>query len=152
MRYLALLSVAIIVLAGTSTPTLQCEPQAGSRKHVVSHDTEKTELDSIVQCLLTSAATDFHAHGPAGPISFRDVRLGHIIRPGAEKQYRLCGQFMRTQPGSNAQWTPFATIKTSDYEQWIGGTASAFCQDSSIVWDNVGNLSSLLERRLDSLR
>ena len=152
MRYLAVLFVVMIFLAGKTTPTVQSEPQAGSRNQVVAHDTEKAELDSMVQCLLTSAATDFLTHGPAGPISFRDVRLGHIISAGAEKQYRLCGQFMRTQPETRAQWTPFATIKTSDYEQWIGGTAAAFCQDSSMIWNNVGNLSSLLESRLESLR
>jgi hypothetical protein len=152
MRYLAVLFGVIIFLAGTATPTLQSEPQVASRHQVLAHDTEKTAVDSIVQSLLTSAATDFHTHGPKGPIRFREVRLGHVMSTSTEKQYRLCGQCMPTQGGSKAQWTSFATIKTSGYEQWIGGTAAGFCQDSSMIWDNVGDLSSLLQSRLDSLR
>jgi hypothetical protein len=30
--------------------------------------------------------------------------------------------------------------------------AAGFCQDSSVTWDQVGDLSSSLQRRLDSLR
>lgn len=62
----------------------------------------------------------------------------------------LCGQFLPAEGGDKAVWTPFATIKTSGYEQWIG--ASSFCQGSAVVWDKVGDLSSALQSRLDSLR
>jgi hypothetical protein len=47
---------------------------------------------------------------------------------------------------------PFATIKTSGYEQWIGAQAVGFCQRSSVIWDKAGDLSSSLQSRLDSLR
>lgn len=69
-----------------------------------------------------------------------------------EEQYRLCGQFLPAQEGGEAEWTPFATIKTSGYEQWIGAQAVGFCQDPSVIWDKVGDLSSSLQSRLDSLR
>jgi hypothetical protein len=152
MRYFAVLFGVLIFLAGTEAPIIRSEPQAVSRNQVLVHDTEKAAVDSIVQSLLTSAANDFRSHGPTGRIRFREVGLGHVMSPSADKQYRLCGQFLQTQLGSKARWTPFATIKTSDYEQWIGGSAAAFCQDSSMIWDNVGDLSSLLQSRLDSLR
>ena len=64
----------------------------------------------------------------------------------------LCGQFLPVQGEAKAEWTPFATIKTSGYEQWTGTQAAGFCQGSSIVWDKVGDLSSALQSRLDSLR
>ena len=49
---------------------------------------------AVVQFLLTSTATDFHAHRPPDPVRFRDVRVGYVVTPGGEKQYRLCGQFL----------------------------------------------------------
>jgi hypothetical protein len=78
------------------------------------------------------------------------------MTPGGAEQYMLCGQFLPSQQGGKqvgkAEWTPFATIKTSGYEQWIGTQSEQFCQRSSIKWDSVGDLSSSLQSRLDSLR
>jgi hypothetical protein len=74
------------------------------------------------------------------------------MTPGGEKQYRLCGQFLPAQKAGKAEWTPFATIKTSGYEQWIGAKAAGFSRDSSVVWDNVDDLTSSLQSRFDSLR
>ena len=113
---------------------------------------ESPTVNSIVDFLLTSAATDFHAHRPPYPARFRDVRLGHVTTSGGEKQYRLCGQFLPAQDGGKAEWTAFATIKTSGYEQWIGAQSASFCQGPSFRWDEVGDLSSSLQTRLDSLR
>jgi hypothetical protein len=72
------------------------------------------------------------------------------MTPGGEPQYMLCGQFLPAQEGGKAEWIAFATIRTSGYEQWIGATS--FCQGSSVIWDQVGDLSSSLQSRLDSLR
>lgn len=108
--------------------------------------------DSVVKFLLTAAATDFHAHRPPDPVRFRDVRMGHVMTPGGEEQYMLCGEFLPAQEGGRAEWTPFATIKTSGYEQWLGAQAAGFCQRSSVIWDDTGDLSSSLQSRLDSLR
>jgi len=74
------------------------------------------------------------------------------MSPSGEKQYRLCGQFLPAQEGGTAEWTPFATIKTSGYEQWTGAHSAGFCQGPSVIWDKVGDLSSSLQSRLDSLR
>jgi hypothetical protein len=70
----------------------------------------------------TSAATDFHDHRPPDPVRFRDVRVGHLTDRSGQDSYRLCGQFQ----GGNAAWTPFVTIKTSGYEQYIGVQASSY--------------------------
>jgi len=113
---------------------------------------QKTSVDSVLDVLLTAAATDFHTHRPPDPSGFRGVRLGHVLTPDGGTQYMLCGEFLPAQKEGTAQWTPFTTIKTSGYEQWLGGQAAGFCRDSSVIWDKVGDLSSLLQSRLDALR
>jgi hypothetical protein len=74
------------------------------------------------------------------------------MTPGGEAQYLLCGYFLPAQESGKAEWTPFATIKTSGYEQWLGAQAAGYCRASSVIWDTVGDLSSSLQSRLDSLR
>lgn len=152
MRYLAVLFATLGLAACSTAPATRSESQAASSTQVPVSELQQASLDSAVQFLLTAAATDFHTHRPPDPVRFRDVRLGHFMTPSGEEQYMLCGQFLPAQEGGMAEWTPFATIKTSDYEQWIGTSASDFCQGSSVIWDKVGDWSSSLQSRLDSLR
>lgn len=140
MRFSAIL-VATFVLAACSTAP-------GTRGE---SEPPNASIDPVVQFLITSAATDFHTHRASDPGRFRDVRIGHVITPSGEKQYVLCGKFLPAQEAGRAEWMPFATIKTSGYEQWLGGQAVGFCQNSSLIWDNVGDLSATLQSRLDSL-
>ena len=151
MRFLVL-AIVTAFLACSTAPSTRSESQAASPTQVRAPEREKASLDSVVESLLTAAATDFHTHRPPDPGRFRDVRVGHVMSSGGEVQYLLCGQFLPAQEGGRAEWTPFATIKTSGYEQWIGAQAAAFCQASSVTWDNEGDLSSSLQSRLDSLR
>ncbi len=152
MRYLAVL-VAIVVLASRSTAQV---PGTASRssgpRQVHAPELRESSIDSVIEFLLTAAATDFHTHRPPDPARFRKVRIGHVIAPGGQKQYRLCGQFLPARHGGTAEWIPFVTIETSGYEQYIGPHAAAFCQDSSVIWDNAGDLSSSLQSRFDSVR
>ena len=152
MRYLAALFAAFVVAACSTVPVERSESQAVSPSQVPVPELQTAQMDSVTQFLLTAAATDFHAHGPSYPIRVRGVRIGHTMTPSGEEQYMLCGQFQSAQEGGKAEWTPFATIKTSGYEQWIGGLATGFCQGSSVIWDKVGDFSSSLQNRLDSLR
>jgi hypothetical protein len=141
MRYSAILVTTVVLAACRSAPGT----------HAVS-DRQTGSGDSVAQFLIAAAATDFHAHRPPDPARFRVVRVGHTKAPSGEEQYRLCGQFLPAQEEGKAEWTPFVTIKTSGYEQYIGAQAAGFCQDSSVTWDQVGDLSSSLQSRLDSLR
>ena len=138
MRYLTVLFATLVLAACSTAPVPRSESKAVN--------------PAVVQFLLTAAANDFHTHRPPDPVRFRDVRVGHVMSPTGEEQYRLCGQFLPAQQGGKAEWTPFATIKTSGYEQYIGAQAAGFCQDSSVIWDKEGDLSSSLQSRLDSLR
>jgi len=152
MRYLAVLFTALALAACSTAPVTRSETQAVSPARVLTPEPQKASIDSVVQFLLAAAATDFHTHRPPDPVRFRDVRIGHVMTPGGEEQYMLCGQFLPAREGGDAEWTPFATIKTSGYEQWNGAQAAGFCQQSSVIWDKEGDLSSLLQGRLDSLR
>jgi len=152
MRYLAVLFATLVLAACSTAPVTRIGSQTASPTQVPSPELQKGAIEPVEQLLLTSAAADFHAHPPPGPVRFRDVRVGHVMTPSGGEQYLLCGQFLPAPAGGNAEWTPFATIKTSGYEQWIGAQAAGVCQRSSIVWDQQGDLSSLLQSRLDSLR
>ena len=158
MRYVVTLFATLVLTACSTAPvtrTASQDTQEGSPTQVVAPElpnAPKASLDPVIQFLLTAAATDFHTHRPPDPVRFRDVRIGHVMKPSGEAQYMLCGQFLAAQDGAKAEWTSFVTIKTSGYEQWIGAQAAQFSQGSSVIWDNQGDLSSALQSRLDSLR
>lgn len=158
MRYCLVLFATLAFAACSSPPTSSNGSQAASQAQAPNPvqaqapGPQKASLDSIVQFLIASAATDFNTHRPPDPVRFREVRVGHLTNPSGEERYMLCGQFLPAKGGDTAEWVPFATIKTSGYEQWIGAQAVGYCQNSSVVWDNVGDLSSTLQSRFDSLQ
>jgi hypothetical protein len=152
MKYFAIICAALFLFAGSTTLSAQGATRPKGSAQAADHAPEKARLDSIVQFLITSAANDFHAHGPAGPLRFRKVRLGHILTPEGANQYRMFGQFLQTEKSAKSLWTGFATIKTSGYEQWIGSQASSFTQDPSFRWDKTGDLSKRLQSLYDSLK
>jgi hypothetical protein len=152
MRYRAVLFATLVLAACNTASVTRIESRAVSPSRVRASDPQKAAPDTVLQFLLTAAASDFLAHRPPDPVRFRDVRIGHVIAPNGEELYMLCGQFLPAKEGGKAEWTPFATIKTSGYEQWIGAQAAGFCGDSLVIWDKVTDLSLSLQSRLDSLR
>jgi len=130
---------ALMLVGGATAPAARAQAQP-----------QRAEMNGPVEFLLTAAATDFHSHLPH-PVRFRKVRVGHVMSPAGTTEYRLCGQFLPAQERAKAEWTPFVTIKTSGYEQWLGAQAVGFCKGSSITWDKE-DLSSSLQSRLDSVR
>lgn len=102
-----------------------------------------------MQFLLAVSAKDFHDHQPPTPANFRSVRFGHIAGPDRTKQPLLSGEFFPA--GEKGEWTPFATIKTSGYEQLVGAQAKAYSEQPTITWET-GDLSAFLKNQLDSLR
>jgi hypothetical protein len=139
MRHLvALLTTFVLAACGT----------AATARDGAHPRTAPVEPD--VEFLLASAAADFQTNRALYPGRLRNVRSGYYVMADGTRQYRLCGEFLPAQEQGTARWIRFATIKTSSYEQWVGGQAASFC-DSSVTWDN-GDLSSLLQSRLDSPR
>jgi len=102
--------------------------------------------------LLAAAASDFHSHDAPSGAHLRDVRIGHVLTADGAKLYMLCGKILPAQRKDKMEWTPFATIKTSGYEQWRGAQAASLCQRSTVIWDNEGDLSSSLQTQLNSMR
>jgi hypothetical protein len=113
---------------------------------------QKPAADSTVEFLLTTSANDFHAHQPPVVDRVRNVRFGHIANSDGTKQYVLCGEFLPKPQAGKAEWTPFVTIKTDPYEQWLGGQATSLCQPSQFVREKDDDLSGALQKRLDALR
>ena len=97
--------------------------------------------------LLAAAAGDFRAHPPL-PVAFREVHLGHMEGTEREPHYLLCGQY-RTAPAG--EWLHFATVKTSGYEQWLGGQSVSACDQSSFHLDREEDLAPQLQSRFDAL-
>ncbi|HUP87740.1 MAG TPA: hypothetical protein VM100_00165 [Longimicrobiales bacterium] len=114
--------------------------------------TARPTLNADVEYLITSAATDFHEHRPPDPVRFRAVKAGHYTAPGGETKYLICGEFLPADKQGTSEWMSFATIQTSKYEQWLGGSTLTFCNSTSVTWDKFDDLSSALQLRLDSLR
>ena len=139
-----LLTTMFVALGLGTGRTAAQPPEPGS--------TRMAPKDSIVEFLLTSAANDFFAHHPPDPAKFRRVRFAYLLTATGEKVYMLCGEFLPKQNQDKPQWIPFATIKTSGYEQWLGGEATGYCENTSRIWINMGDLSASLQDRLDFLR
>jgi hypothetical protein len=149
LRYLVAPLVTLLFAACSTTPAPRGQLQPASPGQVSTSD---GQLDSVIQYLLAEAASDFHSHRPPSVAHVRNVRIGHVTTADGAKQYMLCGEFLPAQGEGKVEWTPFVTIKTSGYEQWLGVQAADLCQRSIVVWDSEGDLSSLLQTRLDSTR
>ena len=144
--------IALLTLvAACTTPAPQSQSPATGRSQDLASEESKPSTDSPMEFLLTSAANDFHAHRPSVVERFRHVRFGHVMTPAGAKQYQLCGEFLPQPREGKAKWTPFATIKTSGIEQYLGVQASSWCQRSKFVQDRDEDLSSSLQTRLVSL-
>lgn len=151
MRFVVAFFATFVFVACSTAQVNRSQSQAASPGQVLPSEGQKASLDPPVQLLLEAAVTDFHAHPPY-PTRFRHVHIGHVMTPDGAKQYMLCGEFLPAKEGGKAEWTPFATVKTSGYEQWLGAQAASFCQRSTIIWDKEGDLSSSLQSRFDSVR
>jgi len=146
MRYVIAVFAVLVVSACTTPPTNRNEAPA-----VATSEPPNTSQDPV-EFLLASAVADFHKYGPAGPLRFRNLRVGQFNDPKGGSRHMLCGEYQITKEGPDSEWTSFATIKTSGYEQWNGSQADGFCKAASVKWDSGGDLSSSLQNRFDSMK
>jgi hypothetical protein len=105
-----------------------------------------TTDSSLNEILLSAAAADFAAHGPKSN-AFREVHLRYLQGDSDSGVHMLCGEFLQS---STDTWVAFATIKTSPYEQWIGGTASAWCQQAAPADPSAKDLAPELRAKITS--
>ena len=114
----------------------------------VSIEIKIDQLDTIVSSIIDISANDFYKNQQPSPVDFKNVKLKYIKKTSGEELYILCGQFVT----NDQQETPFATIKNSDYEQWVGKNALTYCQDSKEISYTKEDLSTLLKNKFNSLK
>ena len=132
MRFLATILLAAAFAAQAHEPVPQSAPTA------------------TAEYLLDSAASDLRTHAPF-PTRIRDVRLGYVVEEDGKSHYRLCGQYLSTKGPNADEWVPFVTLKTSGYEQYLGGGSRQWCESDRIVWEE-GEWTSALQSRMDAIR
>lgn len=125
--------------------------QSGSKNTVAETSSatpaKESVPDPVVQFLLASAATDFNKHLAKVPDDFRNLEVGYLLSSGNEKFYVLCGEYLVEN-----KWSAFATIKTSDYEHYLGGDKQiSYCRDAVKVLTGDTKLATELKRKLDEL-
>jgi hypothetical protein len=150
MRYrVSVISIFLLIASNTNAiPRRQIEGFSPVR--ATSQEEQKESKDTPLEFLLTSAASDFHAH-QSHTTYFRKVHFGRGKTAEGGTQYILCGQFQDREAKDKAEWMSFVTIKTSGYEQYIGDSAANLCKRPSVVWDKE-DLSSSLQSRFDSIK
>ncbi|MEZ6022499.1 MAG: hypothetical protein R3C16_03570 [Hyphomonadaceae bacterium] len=92
--------------------------------------------------LLNTAAEDFRAHVAPEGLQFRNVHAGVMNGEDGVAAQLLCGEFS----GPSGDWTPFATIRTDPYENWIGGVAESHCTRANTSLESATDLSDALTR------
>jgi hypothetical protein len=135
------IAIAFLAISGFETSLLLAANAKKSAPVPVSPD------PTAVEFLLASAIKEFRSSGTSRPTAIRNARVGFFYDSGTSN-YVLCGSF-KSDSSATAKWTAFATIKTSDYEHWLGGAAQAFCRQKNIKW-YPGNYSATLMQRLEN--
>lgn len=115
---------------------------------IVSKEIQIDKLDNIVASIIDISANDFNKNQQPAPVDFKNVKLKYIKKPNGEELYILCGQFVT----NDKQETQFATVKNSDYEQWVGNSALTYCQNSKEIIYTKEDLSSALKNKFNSLK
>ncbi|MEI6088986.1 MAG: hypothetical protein WCR42_00890 [bacterium] len=150
---ISLLFFALVLISCNSTTDKKNVKTSGnSSDSVCVSDTQNTALDSTIHYLLDASAKDFIANQPPLPVSFRNIKVRNLVGQNSENHYMICGQFLARDKQNKEEWSSFATIKTSDYEQWIGTQSVGYCKESKAISYKISDLSSSLKRRVDSLQ
>jgi len=147
----ALLSIAILTGCHSGTTHNKETTPNDSTKNVAVPTTSSDSLNMVAAYLINACATDFHDHLPSAVVGVRSVQLGHLS-PASGKQYVLRGEFLQENKKNANEWVPFATVRTSGYEQYIGAQAKSYSYESGVQWDDVKNLSFMLKNTIDSLQ
>lgn len=147
---LACLSLLLLSCSNPSSETKTTappQPAPATTDSIPTMEIPAPKLDSIVASVISLSANDFYKNQKPAPVDFKDVKLKYIKKTNGEELYILCGQFIT----SDQQATDFATVKNSDYEQWIGTSASTYCQNSAIIKYTKEDLAIALKNKFNAL-
>jgi hypothetical protein len=126
------------LLAAFGLPATAAEVQA-PKAALASTDLAALEF------LLAAAAKDFALPGSPHPTDIRHTRFGRLHEPSGPGIPILCGSFRAGSASGRAEWIPFATIQTGDYEQWVGSQAQGYC-GQRIQWSKGDHAPAVLDR------
>ena len=127
------LTLSVLLLAGC---------QGGEQR--VAHP-PATVAGNLEAFLLESAASDFRNHVAAEGVSFRNVHVGVFRGDNGSTVNLMCGEFRTAD--SAADWELFATLRTEGYENWLGGSAAAYCRGSNTILDTNRDLAAALSAK-----
>jgi hypothetical protein len=145
---LTVLTVILFSCNNSNTKTNNHQTPIVNSDSLISKEIKTNKLDNIVSSIIDISANDFYKNQQPAPVEFKNVKLKYIKKPNGEELYILCGQFVT----EDKQETQFATVKNSDYEQWIGNSALTYCQDSKEIPYTKVDLSSTLKNKFNSLK
>jgi hypothetical protein len=152
LKYLFLVSVIFLasnIMSCNSKRENKSKSTSEKLKSAESFEIQNDSLDKVVNAIIDISANDFYKNQKPLPVDFRNVLIKYHLKPTKEMLYILCGQF---QEKDKSEWTQFATIKNSDYEQWIGPNGSTYCENSTEIPYKTTDLSTKLKKRLNSLQ
>ena len=151
-RYLFLVSLIFLasnIISCNSKTKNKSQSTAEKPKSADSLKIQNDSLEKVVNAIIDISANDFYKNQKPLPVDFRNVTIKYYLKPTKEMLYILCGQF---QMENKSKWIQFATIKNSNYEQWIGPNGSTYCENSTEISYTKIDLSTALKNRLNSLQ
>jgi hypothetical protein len=151
-KYLFLVSLIFLasnIISCNSKTENKSQSTSEKPKSTGSLEIQNDSLEKVVNAIIDISANDFYKNQKPLPLDFRNVTIKYYLKPTKEMLYILCGQF---QTEDNTKWIQFATIKNSNYEQWIGTNGSTYCENSTEISYIKSDLSTALKNRLKSLQ
>ena len=101
---------------------------------------------AVLAFLMDKATQEFSQPGPMQPRRIKTARLGHLHDAQGRDVDLLCGRFVPKDTSGGKAEVPFATLKTGDYEQWLGGQAAGLCAQPTITWFKGDHAQALMQR------
>jgi hypothetical protein len=145
---MSVLTVIIFSCNNSNSKANNNKSTVSNTDNLIAKESKTDTLDNIVRSIIDISANDFYKNQQPEPVAFKNVKLKYIKKTNGEELYILCGQFVT----NDKQEIQFATVKNSDYEQWVGTSAITYCQDSKEMSYTKIDLSSALKKKFDSLK
>ena len=104
--------------------------------------------DTLKTFLVNNTVQDFYKNKQNAVVEFRNV----FLKLYEGETYLICGEFLMMDKEKTEKWIDFATLKTEGYELWIGGNATAYCNDAKTITTSTEDLAILLNTQLKNLQ
>jgi hypothetical protein len=142
----------LLILTITTFLLHSCSPSQQQEKQTeetaVAAQAIEAVPDSIVEFLLESSVKDFRMVQKPLPEAFRNLSFGYLDGENQIRRFLMCGEFSYQNESGDMVWRHFATIQTSDYEQWVGDKQSDYCRDATPLRYEGGDLAAELLKRV----